>query len=102
VSGTIEDLIVDTDSGDVMYIVVNASFDDGERWIPVPLGLFQWDGSSFSLNADGTMLQDAPFFQDGQFPDTTMGGWNSEFDSFWQNSGAGGGSGSGSDATATP
>jgi len=106
-SATIEDLIVDTDAGDIQYIVVNTSFDDGEHWIPVPLDLFQWDAATggFILNVDGTMLQNAPFFQDGQFPDTSMDGWNSEFDSFWQNNGAGGGTGSdsgGADATATP
>ena len=57
------------------------------------------------------MLQGAPFFEDGQFPDTTTSGWNSEFDTFWQNSGASGGTGTGTgsgsgaggaQATATP
>ena len=54
-----------------------------------------------------TMLQGAPFFEDGQFPDTTTSDWNTEFDMFWQNSGAGGGTGTGTGtggatATATP
>jgi len=103
-TATVEDLIVDTAVGNILYIVVNTTFDDGERWIPVPLGMFQWDGmGGFMLNADGAMLQNAPFFQGNQFPDTTMSGWNSEFDSFWQNSGAGTGNGSDSgEATATP
>jgi sporulation protein YlmC with PRC-barrel domain len=103
-TATVEDLIVDTAVGNILYIVVNTTFDDGERWIPVPLARFQWDGmGGFMLNADGAMLQNAPFFQGDQFPDTTMSGWNSEFDSFWQNSGAGAGNGSGSgEATATP
>ncbi|HET9913722.1 MAG TPA: PRC-barrel domain-containing protein [Anaerolineales bacterium] len=102
VTSTVEDLIVDTDAGDVQYIVVNASFTDGERWIPVPLGMFQWDAASgsFILNADGTMLQNAPSFQEDLFPDTSTSGWNSEFDSFWQNSEAGGGGGA--NPTATP
>jgi len=96
-SATIADLIVDTDAGDIMYIVVNTTFDDGEHWIPVPLGMFQWnaDTGGFMLNAEGAMLQNAPFFQDGEFPDTSLSGWNSEFDSFWQGNGA-------ADATATP
>jgi hypothetical protein len=101
-TATVEDLIVDTAAGSILYLVVNTTFDDGERWIPVPLGMFQWDGmGGFMLNADGAMLQNAPFFQGEQFPDTTMSGWNSEFDSFWQNNGAGAGSGE-EDATATP
>jgi len=102
ISATIEDMIVDTDTGDIRYIVVNTTLDDSERWIPVPLGLIQWDAanSAFLLNANPAMLRDAPFFEDGLFPDTTMEGWNSEFDSFWQNGGTG--SGSGTDSTATP
>jgi hypothetical protein len=100
VTATVEDLIVDTATGDVQYIVVNAGFTDGERWIPVPLGIFQWDAAtgSFVLNADGAMLQNAPSFQDDMVPDTSTSGWNSEFDSFWQNNGAGGGA----NPTATP
>jgi hypothetical protein len=96
-TGTIEDMIVDTDTGDIMYIVIMAAFADGERWIPVPLNLFQWNGTAgaFTLNADATALQNAPSFQDDQFPDTTTSGWNSEFDTFWQSNG-------GTQATSTP
>lgn len=97
-TATIEDLIVDTTAGNILYLVVSTTLDAGEeRLIPVPLGMFQWDGmGGFILNADGTMLQGAPFFENGQIPDTTMPGWNSEFDSFWQNNNAEG------DATAAP
>jgi hypothetical protein len=35
------------------------------------------------------MLQNAPSFKNNEFPDLTMPGWNSEFDSFWQNNSAG-------------
>lgn len=107
-TATIEDMIVDTDAGDILYVVLNAAFTDAERWIPVPLSMFQWDTSmqGFAFSGNATMLQGAPFFEDGQFPDTTTSGWNSEFDMFWQNNGAGGtGTGSGSSeatATATP
>ena len=117
-SATIDDLIVNTDSGDILYIVVKTSFADGEHLIPVPLGLFQLSSSgqtsdtnqpsennrSFVLNADAAILQNAPFFQNDQFPDLTMPDWNSEFDSFWQNNGSGVGSGTGAQipATATP
>ena len=96
-SATVDDIIVDTTSGEIKYIVVNTSFDDGEHWIPIPLSLFQLDGSTQALvlNADLAMLQSAPFFQDGQFPDTTLPNWSSEFDAFWQNGGTGTGSGSG-------
>jgi len=107
-TATIEDMIVDTDAGDILYIVLNAAFADADRWIPVPLGMFQFDtaGQGLVFSGDATMLQGAPFFEDGQFPDTNTSGWNTEFDTFWQNSGGGGtGTGSGSggaEATATP
>jgi hypothetical protein len=98
-------LIVDTDAGEILYIVLNAAFTDAERWIPVPLGMFQWDAGAQGLvfNGDTTMLQGAPFFEDGQFPDTTTSGWNSEFDTFWQDQIPGADSGTGgAEATATP
>lgn len=115
-NATIDDLIVNTDSGDILYVVVKTNFDNGEHLIPVPLRLLQLNISvpasdtspagdnnkSFVLNIDATTLQNAPFFQKDQFPDMTMAGWNSEFESFWQNNGTGSGSGTSSQATATP
>jgi sporulation protein YlmC with PRC-barrel domain len=104
-TATIEDLIVDTDAGDILYAVLNAAFTDAERWIPVPLSMFQWDASmqGFAFSGDASMLQGAPSFEDGQFPDTTAPDWNTEFDAFWQNQMPGGGSGAGgAEATATP
>jgi hypothetical protein len=101
-TGTIDDMIVDTDTGGILYIVVNTTFDEGERWIPVPLGFIQWDATNgaFLLNANPAAIREAPFFQNDQFPDTTVEGWNSEFDTFWQNVGPGGSGGA--EATATP
>jgi hypothetical protein len=92
---------VNTESGDILYIVVNAMFTDGEHLVPVPLSMFQWDGAmqAFVLNVDTAMLQSAPSFTNGQIPDTTMSGWDSQFQSFWQGNGAGTG---GANPTATP
>jgi sporulation protein YlmC with PRC-barrel domain len=89
VDATIEDMIIDVESGAIQYLVVNALFDEGERWIPVPLNLVQWNAGSdvFVLNSNPAALRDAPFFENGQFPDTTASGWNSEFDTYWQNAG---------------
>jgi hypothetical protein len=104
IEATIEDMIVDTGTGDIQYFVLNTTLEKGERWVPVPLGLMQWDATTgaFLLNVNPSVFRDAPFFQDGQFPDTSMEGWNSEFDSFWQNNGAGGSGSGGAEATATP
>src|SRR4029079_3222735 len=74
-----------------------------DQLIPVPLSMFGWDSSTqaFVLNADATMLQNAPTFPSDQFPDTSVSNWNSQFDAFWQNNGSGG-SGNGTQPTATP
>jgi sporulation protein YlmC with PRC-barrel domain len=99
---TIEDMILDTATGDILYVVLNTN-SGTDQLIPVPLSMFQWDGSAqvFALNADATMLQNAPSFAADQFPDTTTSGWNNEFDSFWQNNEPGG-TGTGGQATPTP
>ena len=86
IQGTIEDMIVAMDTGEIQYLVVNATFEDGERWIPVPSSAIRWDAANgaFVINANPATLRDAPFFTEGQYPDTTSSGWNSEFDAFWQ------------------
>jgi hypothetical protein len=101
VSATIDDMIVNADLGEIMYIVIKTSFEDGVHLSPVPLRLLKFDSENqaFLLDVDAAMLQNAPFFQSDQFPDMTTPGWNSEFDSFWQTNGSGG---TGSQATPTP
>ena len=87
VNAVIDDVITDVDTGEVRYIVLNAGFEDGERWIPVPLNFFQWnaDNETLVLNTNPGTLRDAPSFQEGQYPDTAADGWESDFESFWQN-----------------
>ena len=105
IEGTIDDLIVATDTGEIQYFVVDATVDDGERWIPVPLSFIQWDAANgaFMINANPATFRDAPSFENGQYPDTSTGDWNSEIEAFWQNGGGGTGTGTGTggDATAT-
>jgi len=108
IQGTIDDMIVATDTGKIQYLVVDATLDEGERWIPVPLSFIQWDAANgaFVINANPAAFRQAPSFENGQYPDTTATGWSSEFDTFWQNNGAGTGTSSGTGAeglaTATP
>lgn len=83
---TIEDIIVDPDTGGILYLVLNSLFDDGERWIPVPLSTLRWDADnqSFLFVANANALLNAPFFQADQWPDTSVDGWDSDWQSFWQ------------------
>lgn len=85
-NGDIEDMIVNPDSGDLLYVIVNATFDEGERWIPIPLRVFQWDAANeaFIINAEPSMVQNAPFFEEDAWPDMTVEGWDDEFEAFWQ------------------
>jgi hypothetical protein len=106
---TIDDVIIDTneagESGNILYLVVTSTFAEGERWIPIPVDMLQWDATDngFLVVADATMLENAPSFQNDQYPDTSAAGWNAEFDTFWQNNGGSTGSGNGgAEATATP
>jgi hypothetical protein len=109
--GTVEDMIVEPQTGDMQYLVV--SFGTEDRWIPIPVGFLRWDSTTngFVLMVNANALQNAPAFSSDQFPDTSMSGWDQEFSTFWQsNGGMGGGTGSGSGtggisistATATP
>jgi sporulation protein YlmC with PRC-barrel domain len=85
-TGMIEDLIVDIDTGDIRYVVVNTTLDEGERFLPIPLSFFQWDAANdaFAINADPAMIQEAPFFEDGVWPDMSVDTWDDEFEAFWQ------------------
>lgn len=90
IQGTVDDMIVDVATGEIQYIVVDVTLDEGERWIPVPLSSIQWDAANgaFVINANPATFREAPFFENGEYPDTSTPGWDSEFDTFWQNNGA--------------
>jgi sporulation protein YlmC with PRC-barrel domain len=104
IQGTVDDVIVGIDTGEIQYFVIDTTLDEGERWIPVPISSIEWDAdnSTFLLNANPAMLRDAPSFENGLYPDTTTSGWNTEIDIFWQNNGGGTGTGTGTQATVTP
>jgi len=105
---TIDDLIIDTSTGDIQYIVLDTMIDSSETWIPVPFSLLQWDAThqGFVVNVNPAALGDAPSFGSGQYPDTSTSGWDSDISPFWQSNGTGqgsdGGSGTNSQAIATP
>jgi hypothetical protein len=108
-TGTVEDMILEPQTGDVQYLVIDFGMED--RWIPIPVGFLRWDSTmtGFVLMVNQNALQNAPAFTSDQFPDTSSSGWDQEFSTFWQSNGgtsAGTGSGTGgvsiSTATATP
>jgi sporulation protein YlmC with PRC-barrel domain len=84
---TVEDAIVDPETGDVQYLVVSGGFADGERLLPVPLNQLRWDDTAegFSLGVNTTGLENAPAFADGQYPNFSAGEWDDEIANFWNN-----------------
>jgi len=102
--GTIEDLIVESATGMMQYVVVQVG--DNTNWTPVPINFLSWDATNntFVLNVSSDVLQSAPSFSQDQFPDTSVSGWDQEFSTFWSSQSSGGtGTGTGTGlATDTP
>ena len=85
----IEDLIVNAQSGKIQFVVVKTNFDNMERWIPVPLALFNWDttNQAFNLDLNADLLRAALPVMEAQFPDINVQGWEQQWMTFWQNNG---------------
>jgi hypothetical protein len=85
----IADLIVNPPSGKIQFVVVKTNVDTTERWIPVPLALFNWDSTVqvFNINLDLSLLQAVLPALEAQFPDTTVERREQEWIIFWQSQG---------------
>jgi hypothetical protein len=93
--GTIQDVIIEPRIGKLQYVVVSTADD---TWIPVPISGLGWDAvnNQGALMVDSSMLQNAPSFSSGEFPDISTPGWSQQYSAYWS-----GGAGSEA-ATATP
>lgn len=83
----VNDVIVDTESGAVEYVVISfTSTGAGEKLIPIPLSLFSWDSTNmtFTLTADPQIVANAPSFQSGEYPATRTSGWDADIHAYWQ------------------
>lgn len=82
---TLDNVIVDTSTGQVRFVVLNSFVADQERLIAVPLNQFRWDAERnvFVYTGDPAMLQDAPFFENG-YTGAFEEGWETEYNNFWQ------------------
>lgn len=85
--GRVEDLMLDSSTGNVEYAVV--SFDslaeNDARLYPVPLRALTVDmeGGLITLNADREMIRHAPGFERNQWPDTGDPRWQSGVRSYY-------------------
>lgn len=85
---TVEDIIVDPDSGNVEYLAISVGgIEDLEgNWILVPLEGFGLDAENevLVLSVDQQTLAGAPAFEDGLLPDTTEAEWDADLQTFWE------------------
>ena len=87
--GTVQDAVVDLNTGDLSYIILSSDSIQslsGEL-VPVPPQEFGLDAQNQALvlQVSSQNLQNAPAFEQGQFPMTTSSGWDAQIQSYWQN-----------------
>jgi sporulation protein YlmC with PRC-barrel domain len=84
---TVDDVIVDPNTGAIQYIVVTGAFTGGQRTVAVPPKFLLWDAANqkFSLGVNTLALVNAPAFDNGQYPDFSSSDWSSKLDSYWNN-----------------
>jgi sporulation protein YlmC with PRC-barrel domain len=87
VLGAVDDVILDPESGEILYVVVFSQ----EQWIPVPLeaftvihrqGLYALEAWSV-LRVDRAQLAGAPRYELGQLPDRTSEDWDTGIRQYW-------------------
>lgn len=85
--GRVEDLMLDSRSGNVEYAVLsfNGLAGNEEKLYPVPLRALTVDAQDgyITLNADREMIRHAPGFERNQWPDTGDPRWRSGIRSYY-------------------
>jgi hypothetical protein len=94
VVATVEDLIIDPDSGNIEYVIldVDDNLEMGERWIPVPLqalnilgadDLLLGMGIEYLVKVDRQQLAEAPSFEVGTLPVDEDPDWDTGVRQYW-------------------
>lgn len=94
VVASVEDLIVDPDTGEVEYAILDAddNLELGDRWIPVPLralnilgadDLLLGMGIEYLVKVDRQQFAEAPSFEVGTLPVTEDPGWDAGVREYW-------------------
>ncbi len=89
VSGEIEDLIFDIETGDVLYasLEYGGFLDIGDTELPMPLSAFVWGPEGqLILNIDENTLDAFPDLGT-EWPDLSNPNWDDEIATFWRDSG---------------
>lgn len=85
--GTIEDLMVCTDSGSVKYAVVSFGgfLGMGDKLFAVPMDTLTLNAENkcFVMNVDKERLENAPGFDKNNWPDTASTEWQNSISSYY-------------------
>lgn len=83
--GTVDDVMIDLDTGKVRFIVVTFNLDDIESRIPLPAVLLGCDSGdeTFVVLIDTDTVRGAPTFAENEFPDTRSPDWDVDFLDYW-------------------
>jgi len=100
--GEVEDFIIDPTTGEFRYAVLATGgfLGIGERWIPVPMSMVYWlvdddqvegedtreidDVGEILINIPDDSFENAPAFDSLDELDTTVEGWETDIETFWQ------------------
>jgi sporulation protein YlmC with PRC-barrel domain len=84
--GTVEDFVVDLESGKISYIVLSFGgiLGIGDKWFAVPVASLSWNSRDehFEMKADKEKLRDAPGFDKDNWPQMDRR-WGSDVHRFY-------------------
>ena len=88
VAGEIDDVMLDLDSGEIIYVIAQYGgiLDIGATSLTMPLDAFRWSGDRLMLNFDESLLQDFPDVA-AEALNITPGSWDDRVVQFWHDAG---------------
>ena len=83
----ISDFLVDAAWGVISYPIIST----GTELLPLPMSILNWEPSKqiYQLTRAAGLLEGAPSFQSGQYPDTSQSNWDENILNYWLNAPAG-------------
>ncbi|MCB0111176.1 MAG: PRC-barrel domain-containing protein, partial [Caldilineaceae bacterium] len=87
--GEIEDMLIDVQTGEILYATLEYGgfLDIGDREVPIPLSALSWvSENELMLNLDEQQLENLPDLGTN-WPDVTDATWNNEVNTYWTDNG---------------
>ncbi|HRW05471.1 MAG TPA: PRC-barrel domain-containing protein [Caldilineaceae bacterium] len=87
--GEIEDILIDVQTGGILYATLEYGgfLDIGDREVPIPLSALSWvSENELMLNLDEQQLENLPDLGTN-WPDVTDATWNDEINTYWTDNG---------------